>query len=125
MADVIPEPGQIYLLEFTFDSTSNGKVTVNGDEVTSPYTLQNGDIIRIYTRNGDTAGMYLNGETLYSQGFQSGEPKTISLSDQNIEYTESGFGKGGVGDDEPTIIINYTEGGSTVTKSYDLSTSSK
>ena len=96
-------------------STSN-YVTVNDEKVDVPYALKNGDIIKIYSDNGDSAGCLINGEYLSSSFYGN-----IDLSDTDITYTEPNWGKGG-NTSIPVITINYTEQTVSTKVSVDLTT---
>ena len=74
-------------------------VTVNDNNVTSPYTLQNGDIIKVPTL---TQGITING-TSYSTRSEN----VLSISNEDITVTRIGPEK--TIDPVPYITINYTE----------------
>lgn len=74
------------------------KVTVNDNIITSPYTLQNGDVIKVPTQ---TQGITING-TSYSTRSEN----VLSISNENITVTRTGAEK--VIDPVPYITINYT-----------------
>jgi len=95
-------------------------VTVNGNTVTSGYTLQNGDVIVInkqasHPSSGGyhTADIQVNGTTYY--GLNS--PHTISLSDTNISVGGSYQGALEIGEINCKVTINYTE---TSTSEYNV-----
>ena len=100
-----------------YESSTSNYVTINDVKVDVPYELKNGDVIKIYSNNGDSSVMFLNGN-----GIANIWGTVIDLSDTDILYEETNFGPsdpfGGSG---PVITINYTE--STVSrKSIDLTT---
>ncbi len=74
-------------------------ITVNGNAVTSPYTLQNGDVIKVPTTNSTTA---ING-TSYSIRDES----VLNINNQDIVISRTGPEK--VISPSPYITINYTE----------------
>lgn len=74
------------------------KVTVNDNIITSPYTLQNGDVIKVPTL---TQGITING-TSYSTRSEN----VLSISNEDITVTRTGAEK--VFDPVPYITINYT-----------------
>lgn len=80
-------------------------VTVNGSNVTSPYTLQNGDIIKVPTL---TRGITING-TSYDMRSEN----VLNISNEDITVIRTGPEK--TVDPVPYITINYTESGSTLT----------
>lgn len=93
--------------KLTFDDPIS--VTVNGNRVTSPYQLVNGDKITATSK----FKMYVNGSYVNSA-------LTFSIQDQDISIT-----KGILTTTTITCVINYIETSSTTKLSYDLSTSSK
>ena len=74
-------------------------ITVNGNSVTSPYTLQNGDVIKVPTTNSTTT---ING-TSYSIRDES----VLNINNQDIVISRTGPEK--VVSPVPYITINYTE----------------
>ena len=100
--------GDLYLVEggavsshtLTIDDqySYGDKVTVNDNIITSPYTLQNGDVIKVPTQ---TQGITING-TSYSTRSEN----VLSISNENITVTRTGAEK--VIDPVPYITINYT-----------------
>lgn len=74
-------------------------ITVNGNSVTSPYTLQNGDVIKVPTTNSTTT---ING-TSYSIRDES----VLNINNQDIVISRTGPEK--VISPSPYITINYTE----------------
>lgn len=74
-------------------------VTVNGNDATSPYTLQNGDIIKVPTL---TQGITING-TSYDMRSEN----VLNISDEDITVIRTGAEK--TVDPVPYITINYTE----------------
>ena len=73
-------------------------VTVNGNDVTSPYTLQNGDIIKVPTL---TQGITING-TSYDMRSEN----VLNISGEDIMVVRTGPEK--TFDPVPYITINYT-----------------
>ena len=107
--------------KLTFDSVDS--VTVNGNTVTSGYTLQNGDVIVInmqasHPSSGGyhNANIIVNGTTYYG----TNSPYTISLSDTNINVGGSYQGALEIGEINCKVTINYTE---TSTSGYSVSCS--
>lgn len=74
-------------------------ITVNGNAITSPYTLQNGDVIKVPTTNSTTT---ING-TSYSISDES----VLNINNQDIVISRTGPEK--VISPVPYITINYTE----------------
>lgn len=74
------------------------KVTVNDNIITSPYTLQNGDVIKVPTL---TQGITING-TSYSTRSEN----VLSISNEDITVIRTGAEK--TIDPVPYITINYT-----------------
>lgn len=94
----------------TLTFTTDGTVMVNGVEITSPYTLQNGDVITVESGRNQT----INGTNYDIIEYDS---STISITDSDI--TISSYGTPNIGF-SGIITINYTE---TVSrKSIDLTT---
>ena len=100
-----------------YESSTSNYVTINDVKVDVPYELKNGDVIKIYSNNGDSSVMFLNGN-----GIVNIWGTVIDLSDTDVLYEETNFGPSDpFGDSGPVITINYTE--STVSrKSIDLTT---
>lgn len=74
-------------------------ITVNGNDVELPYTLQNGDsiLVRLMTRG---ESIKVNGEIVKGG-------TVVKLQDTDIEVTQT-LEKG---ENRPSITINYTESG--------------
>ena len=73
-------------------------VTVNGNSVTSPYTLQNNDAISV--------DLYSKGEVITVNGEVVRDGTRLNLQDTDIELGQT------LGDDaRPSITILYTESG--------------
>ena len=64
---------------------SGGSVTVNGNIVTSPYTLQNGDVI-VFSWSVD--------KQAFVNGLHCNNGVTLDLSDTDIELLTSSSGGG-------------------------------
>ena len=79
--------------QYTYDEA----IIVNGNKITSPYTLQNGDIIKVPT----TTKMTING-TSYNTGNES----VLNISNKDIVITRNGSEK--EYETVPYITINYT-----------------
>ena len=79
--------------QYTYDEA----IIVNGNKITSPYTLQNGDIIKVPT----TTKMTING-TSYNTGNES----VLNISNKDIVITRNGPEK--EYETVPYITINYT-----------------
>lgn len=99
--------GDLYLVEGAVSShtltindqyTSYWAVTVNDNNVTSPYTLQNGDVIKVPTL---TQGITING-TSYNLGDES----VLNINGEDITVVRTGAEK--TIDPVPYITINYT-----------------
>ena len=82
---------------YTYDS----KIDVNGNDVTSPYTLQNGDVINVPTI---TEGIVING-TSYSTGYEG----SLNIKSEDIAITRTGPERT-IDPDRPMtyITIHYT-----------------
>lgn len=88
-------------------------VTVNGSNVTSPYTLQNGDIIKVPTL---TQGITINGTS-----YDFASENVLNISNEDITVVRTGAEK--VNDPVPCITINYTESATLTFKHfYDAGT---
>ncbi len=74
-------------------------ITVNGNDVTFPYTLQNGDsiLVRLMTRG---ESIKVNGEIVKGGTVVKLQDTDIAVS-QTLEE----------GEDRPSIYIDYTESG--------------
>ncbi len=103
--------GDLYLVEsdgggavsshtLTIDdqSTSYWAVTVNDNNVTSPYTLQNGDIIKVPTL---TQGITINGTS-----YNFADESVLNINGEDITVVRTGAEK--TTDPVPYITINYT-----------------
>ena len=74
------------------------KVTVNDNVVTSPYTLQNGDVIKVPTL---TQGITINGTS-----YNLGDENVLNINGEDITVVRTGAEK--TIDPVPYITINYT-----------------
>ena len=100
--------GDLYLVEggavsshtLTFTKSSDGTLTVNGNNVTSPYTLQNGDVIKVggYFQSSVT----INGTT-YTPSYEG-----VVVNIENQDITISMVGSDPTVDTDYLITINYT-----------------
>ena len=90
-----------HVLTINDQYTSYWAVTVNDNNATSPYTLQNGDIIKVPTL---TQGITING-TSYSTRSEN----VLNISNEDITVVRTGAEK--TIDPVPYITINYTESG--------------
>lgn len=86
-----------------YKSSTSNYVTVNDVKVDVPYELKNGDIVKIYSSNGDSSGILINGESI-GNSFNG----NIALSDTDIAYTEPNWGPS-IDSSGPVVTINYTE----------------
>ena len=86
-----------------YKSSTSNYVTVNDVKVDVPYELKNRDIVKIYSSNGDSAGILINGEAI-GNSFNG----NIDLSDTDIAYTEPNWGPS-IDSSGPVVTINYTE----------------
>ena len=84
---------------YTYDS----KIDVNGNDVTSPYTLQNGDIINVPTV---TESIVING-TSYATGYEG----SLNINGEDIAITRTGPERTIDPDIRPAtyITIHYTQ----------------
>lgn len=73
-------------------------ITVNGNAVTSPYTLQNGDVIKVPT---------LTKTTINGVSYSTFDESTLNISGEDITITRTGAEK--TTSPVPYITINYTE----------------
>lgn len=73
-------------------------ITVNGNAVTSPYTLQNGDVIKVPT---------LTKTTINGTSYSTFDESTLIISGEDITVSRSGAEK--TTEPVPYITINYTE----------------
>lgn len=73
-------------------------ITVNGNAVTSPYTLQNGDVIKVPT---------LAKTTINGTSYSTFDESTLNISGEDITVSRSGAEK--TTEPVPYITINYTE----------------
>ena len=84
-------------------SSASNYVTVNDIKVNTPYELKNGDVIKIYSNNGDFSQMFINGNE-----FTNDYGGTLNLSNTDIVYEENDWGPT-ISDGTPVITINYSE----------------
>lgn len=91
------EVGTKHTLTIVDQYTYDEAIIVNGNKITSPYTLQNGDIIKVPT----TTKMTING-TSYNTGNES----VLNISNKDIVITRNGSEK--EYETVPYITINYT-----------------
>ena len=93
--------------QYSYDTA----ITVNGNDVTSPYTLQNGDVIKVPT---------LTKTTINGTSYSTFDESTLNISGEDITVSRSGTEK--TTEPIPYITINYTEnadsGGSSVSKNW-------
>ena len=93
--------------QYSYDTA----ITVNGNAVTSPYTLQNGDVIKVPT---------LTKTTINGTSYSTFDESTLNISGEDIIVSRSGVEK--TTEPVPYITINYTEnvdsGGSSVSKNW-------
>ncbi len=90
-----------------YKSSTSNYVTVNDVKVDVPYELKNGDIVKIYSSNGDAAGIFLNGKSISNyDGIIFND--SIDLSNTDIDYSERMWGPTPY-PSLPIITINYTE----------------
>lgn len=93
--------------QYSYDTA----ITVNGNAVTSPYTLQNGDVIKVPT---------LTKTTINGTSYSTFDESTLNISGEDIIVSRSGAEK--TTEPVPYITINYTEnadsGGSSVSKNW-------
>lgn len=93
--------------QYSYDTA----ITVNGNTVTSPYTLQNGDVIKVPT---------LTKTTINGTSYSTFDKSTLNISGEDITVSRSGAEK--TIEPVPYITINYTEnadsGGSSVSKNW-------
>ena len=77
----------------TFTKSSDGTLTVNGNNVTSPYTLQNGDVIKVggYFQSSVT----ING-IVYTPSY---EGVVVNIENQDITISMVG--------NDPTVDTDY------------------
>lgn len=73
-------------------------ITVNGNEITSPYTLQNGDVIKVPT---------LTKTTINGVSYSTFDESTLNISGEDITIARTGAEK--TTSPVPYITINYTE----------------
>lgn len=73
-------------------------ITVNGNEITSPYTLQNGDVIKVPT---------LTKTTINGVSYSTFDESTLNISGKDITIARTGAEK--TTSPVPYITINYTE----------------
>lgn len=101
--------GDLYLVEsggavsshtLTFTKSSDGTLTVNGNNVTSPYTLQSGDVIKVggYFQSSVT----VNG-TVYTPSYEG-----VVINIENQDIIISMVGNDPMVDTDYLITINYT-----------------
>lgn len=83
----------------TLSFASSFTVTVNGTQVTSPYTLTENCTIVATNPSGDTAALYVNGQTWSYVG------SSITITDQNIALSREGKEEPAI--DPPSLTINY------------------
>ena len=62
-----------------YESSTSNYVTINDVKVDVPYELKNGDVIKIYSNNGDSSVMFLNGN-----GIANIWGTVIDLSDTDV-----------------------------------------
>lgn len=93
--------------QYSYDTA----ITVNGNAVTSPYTLQNGDVIKVPT---------LTKTTINGTSYSTFDESTLNISGEDITVSRSGTEK--TTEPVPYITINYTEnadsGGNSVSKNW-------
>lgn len=93
--------------QYSYDTA----IIVNGNTVTSPYTLQNGDVIKVPT---------LTKTTINGTSYSTFDESTLNISGEDIIVSRSGVEK--TTEPVPYITINYTEnadsGGSSVSKNW-------
>lgn len=73
-------------------------ITVNGNEITSPYTLQNGDVIKVPT---------LTKVSINGVSYSTFDESTLNISGEDITIARTGAEK--TTSPVPYITINYTE----------------
>lgn len=73
-------------------------ITVNGNEITSPYTLQNGDVIKVPT---------LTKTTINGVSYSTFDESTLNISGEDITIARTGAEK--TTSPVPYITINYTK----------------
>lgn len=101
--NLVKQVSEYHTLTISDAYTYDLKIDVNGNDVTSPYTLQNGDIINVPTVTGS---IVING-TSYATGYEG----SLNINGEDIAITRTGPERTIDPDIRPAtyITIHYTQ----------------